>query len=55
MGINHDRRAKNKAIDIITAQKYDNLFALFLNKLIVEKIIANKKHTTWIIRLGVLM
>ena len=28
---------------------------MFLNKLIVEKIIANRKHTTWIIRLGVFM
>ena len=55
MLINHDRRAKNKDIDIITAQKYTTLLVLFLNKLMVEKIIANRKHTTWIKRLGVFM
>ena len=55
MSINHDRRPKNKDMDIIAVQKWTILFDLFISRFIIEKIIAKRNNETWMLRLGSMM
>ena len=55
MLITHDKRAKNKDIGIILHKNKKSYMTLFLNRLIVEKIIANRKYKTRMIRHGLFM